>query len=748
MTEVISFLNGNFKHDNYTILGCVIRYVGVFGISIAGFFTGFDGPFAQIVSFDIINPNHHGEAKKNTSQNLFSNDLLRHRLGWKSLLSSLEARKLRLYATLGASVAITAIFRSPIGGVMFALEETTSYLDLPTLWRTLFSTVLTYLIVSYQIVKSTGSSDEIDLKKHFDPAQAIHFPVNTQCSRPIPYQDFFAYAFMAVIAALIGQLWNFILCKVQKLRLQYVICSHDKNGKHITHKPVKKFLIGGVRLLEVVVVCLITTIITVGIPLIPSLDDCTSVFIPTSHAAPFLPNCQTLANVSDLQYCTFELSSSCLPTQMINLWEEQFTNLYSGNNTLSRSTLQSVHRRRSIENSNFELQRRSEGKVDQSQANALSAAIVKLVANDPTKKNIPFYSFVNDQLKGDIQKGCYYQLKSLLVKSPEQHLKLILKRGLFGLWSVKTLWIFLGIYFIMSSITYYIALPTDLVVPNLVIGAICGRLFGIMSNYFKDRLGQTLEDPGAWALLGMAAAWSGTSRLTLTVVVIALELTGDFQSIPGLLVVTIIAASIGRFLGPSLYHVELENNGIPFLEHDAAHEMHSESVGDIIKDHGEIFTLNKIENVDRIREAVNTSFGSFPVVTTIQREGETLLFPVGLVLWERISEALNDGKLTKGTGVNLEENFPVEDLMNWSPYMVNDTASVAKVHKIMRSLGLKTILVIGHDDGTLKGILTRKDMIRHERMLHEHHGKSHHQDKVAIDDERTQHGESIQMQRV
>ncbi|KAJ1559319.1 hypothetical protein HK096_000949, partial [Nowakowskiella sp. JEL0078] len=48
MDEVISFLNGNYNTKSYTYISCFVRYFAVWGICVAGFFTGFDGPYAQI----------------------------------------------------------------------------------------------------------------------------------------------------------------------------------------------------------------------------------------------------------------------------------------------------------------------------------------------------------------------------------------------------------------------------------------------------------------------------------------------------------------------------------------------------------------------------------------------------------------------------------------------------------------------------------------------------------------------------
>ncbi|KAI8808569.1 hypothetical protein BJ742DRAFT_273166 [Cladochytrium replicatum] len=170
MTSVISFLNGSADMHSHDLIPTVIRIIGAFGIVASGLYSGIDGPFAHIgasvciIGITGILQSHFlrriffGEARKAvyTTPSVFqrvtgrsssrSSDGLtysgedkdgeisaedRARLasnfGWNALLDFLKARRVRTFATIGAAVAITAIFRSPLGGVVFALEEATSY---------------------------------------------------------------------------------------------------------------------------------------------------------------------------------------------------------------------------------------------------------------------------------------------------------------------------------------------------------------------------------------------------------------------------------------------------------------------------------------------------------------------------------------------------------------------------------------------------------------------------------------------
>ena len=59
----------------------------------------------------------------------------------------------------------------------------------------------------------------------------------------------------------------------------------------------------------------------------------------------------------------------------------------------------------------------------------------------------------------------------------------------------------------------------------------CRALNGLLSvpsfsEYVKSRNAEHGADPGTWAMLGAAAFWSGSGRVTVTIAVIMLEITG------------------------------------------------------------------------------------------------------------------------------------------------------------------------------------------------------------------------------
>lgn len=91
--------------------------------------------------------------------------------------------------------------------------------------------------------------------------------------------------------------------------------------------------------------------------------------------------------------------------------------------------------------------------------------------------------------------------------------------------------------------------------PSLAIGASLGHAVGLMMmiwqtsnpDFFLFRQCAGLADcvdPGVYALVGAAAMLAGVTRMTVSLVVIILELTGDFTNILPIMITVVVAKVI------------------------------------------------------------------------------------------------------------------------------------------------------------------------------------------------------------
>ncbi len=102
--------------------------------------------------------------------------------------------------------------------------------------------------------------------------------------------------------------------------------------------------------------------------------------------------------------------------------------------------------------------------------------------------------------------------------------------------------------------------PGGVFTPTLLLGACAGTL---CSLGLHAALGDAIASPGAYALVGLAAALAATTHAPLTATVLACELSGDWALVLPLLLACSVAAGLARGLYmDSVYTAELTRRGL------------------------------------------------------------------------------------------------------------------------------------------------------------------------------------------
>ena len=99
---------------------------------------------------------------------------------------------------------------------------------------------------------------------------------------------------------------------------------------------------------------------------------------------------------------------------------------------------------------------------------------------------------------------------------------------------------------LLSIFSYSTGSPGGIFLPMLTLGVIFGMLFGTsMQHYFPD----LISHPGVYAIAGMDGIFSATVRAPLTGLVLAVEMTSNYELILPLIVTTVIASVFTALLG-------------------------------------------------------------------------------------------------------------------------------------------------------------------------------------------------------
>ncbi|KAL3779128.1 hypothetical protein HJC23_003112 [Cyclotella cryptica] len=322
--------------------------------------------------------------------------------------------------------------------------------------------------------------------------------------------------------------------------------------------------------------------------------------------------------------------------------------------------------------------------------------------------------------------------------------------------SSAALFLFFIPYITLASLVYGIAVPSGLFVPSLLSGAAFGRLFGHLLHKL-DHTSGTFADSGTYALMGAAAVLGGMARMTISLTVILLEATGNMQYVLPLMMTLMAARFTGNVFNEGLYDIHIHLKHIPFLEPEVPiiAERHEIVAGQVMST--EVKCLRPVERVGIVYDLLkNVSHGNFPIVDTassgtlygtasramlctlLQRRafgqphdvnnghyhshqdgrvdyaellGPKRLSP--LVQWDTIERVypryptIDDVELRPG-----DRNcwLDLRPYANTAPYTINETASIQRTYRLFRTLGLRFLCVVNHNNQVV-GIITRVDLL-------------------------------------
>jgi len=266
----------------------------------------------------------------------------------------------------------------------------------------------------------------------------------------------------------------------------------------------------------------------------------------------------------------------------------------------------------------------------------------------------------------------------------------------------------------LTSLTATARVPGGTLVPSLAVGALLGRAAGLWMETVHKSQGDTgvfgacanvskCVTPGVYAMVGAAAVLGGVTRMTVSVVVIMLELTGGLEYVLPVMVAVMLSKLVGDGCGTeSLYDEMVMMHGYPHL--DTKNEA---PTSDLVA--GDILTETPLDCValnDTTRSSIEalllcSQFRGFPVVTTVQEMQVS-----GYVSRTTLSSALLRVQKQGGHRETLVDLMGVADT---APIQISPTTPVDRVWELFSLLGLRVVLVC--KQGKLVGIIKKKDLL-------------------------------------
>eukprot|EP01112_Ceratiomyxa_fruticulosa_P021038 TRINITY_DN7322_c0_g1_i2.p1 TRINITY_DN7322_c0_g1~~TRINITY_DN7322_c0_g1_i2.p1 ORF type:complete len:889 (+),score=170.66 TRINITY_DN7322_c0_g1_i2:280-2946(+) len=137
--------------------------------------------------------------------------------------------------------------------------------------------------------------------------------------------------------------------------------------------------------------------------------------------------------------------------------------------------------------------------------------------------------------------------------------------------------------------TFGLRIPAGVFIPGIAIGASLGRAIGIMVEMVHRSHGswalfavcKSSDDcitPGVYAIVGAAAMLSGVTRMTVSLVVIVFELTGQLDYILPLMLAVMVSKWVADAFGrDGIYDEHIALNGYPFLDNKREYRFTSQA---------------------------------------------------------------------------------------------------------------------------------------------------------------------------
>lgn len=160
-------------------------------------------------------------------------------------------------------------------------------------------------------------------------------------------------------------------------------------------------------------------------------------------------------------------------------------------------------------------------------------------------------------------------------------------------------------------------------------------------------------DAGTYSLIGAAALLGGTTRMTISIAVIVLEATGNYQYGLPLMVTLMAARFAGNLFSAGLYDMQIALRQWPILEDKIHKAMASDlRASDVMT--SDVIVLQEVEKVGRVLDVLTkTEYSGFPVVFSeaMLRSHPRLGNLAGYIQRKHLATLLAHGKRTFHEGL-------------------------------------------------------------------------------------------------
>ncbi|XP_042027544.1 chloride channel protein CLC-d-like isoform X2 [Salvia splendens] len=286
--EIKGYLNGIDTHGILLFRTLVGKIFGSIGSVGGGLALGKEGPLVHIGACIASMLGQGGSTKYHL------------RTRWLQIFTSERDR--RDLVTCGCAAGVAAAFRAPVGGVLFALEEVTSWWRSQLMWRVFFTSAIVGVVVRTAMAWCKSGKCG-----HFGSGGFIIWDISGG-QEDYSFQELLPMAVIGVIGGLLGALFNQLTFHIAYWRRNYL---HKRGNR--------------VKVIEACIVSLITSLISFGLPLFRKCTPCPEADANSGIECPRRPG--MYGNYVNF-YCS-DREYNDLATIFFNTQDDAIRNLFS-----------------------------------------------------------------------------------------------------------------------------------------------------------------------------------------------------------------------------------------------------------------------------------------------------------------------------------------------------------------------------------------------------------------------------------
>ncbi|KAL5182182.1 Chloride channel protein CLC-d [Glycine soja] len=224
-------------------------------------------------------------------------------------------RDRRDLVTCGCAAGVAAAFRAPVGGVLFALEEVTSWWRSQLMWRVFFTSAVVAVVV--RAAMGWCKSGKCG---HFGSGGFIIWDISDG-QEDYSFAELFPMAIIGVIGGLLGSLFNQLTLYITTWRRNHL---HKKGNR--------------VKIIEACLVSILTSAISFGLPLLRKCSPCPDSDPASGIECPRPPG--MYGNYVNF-FCSKDKEYNDLATIFFNTQDDAIRNLFSAK-TINEYSSQSL----------------------------------------------------------------------------------------------------------------------------------------------------------------------------------------------------------------------------------------------------------------------------------------------------------------------------------------------------------------------------------------------------------------------